>query len=398
MVLLAALNCCTCRLWPCLAVIALSFQLVAVAEETPIKVPTEGGQVTLSFPNTIGLSQVLDLNDRGQLLGMREVPLANIGLEQETFFYDDSGPHVVPKLEDFTNVQPESISNTGRVVGYVSREIGHPEGSLLGFVWDAPDGELQGLAALPDYHASHATDIAADGRRVVGYSTGRNPPRMTPCLWEEADGKWTCTPLETIHAYNPYLLTSRIVINDGGTKIAACITVRMTPGDLTHYDSSLFLWSRQADGNWNRELVSDNQAKLSDINDRGDIVGSIRSGSRRQAFVATARKEFRLLDHLEGDDHSEAMDINNTGTICGYSDDPRGPEGGPTAVTWNVQDGTEASRLPLFENVVFSAAQAVNERGQIAGYAVVARPPESDVQEAVSEEGTTYSFTWTPEK
>ena len=41
-----------------------------------------------------------------------------------------------------------------------------------------------------------------------------------------------------------------------------------------------------------------------------------------------------MLELLPGDENSSALDVNNRGSVVGFSDDPRGPTGGPQAFIW----------------------------------------------------------------
>ena len=124
----------------------------------------------------------------------------------------------------------------------------------MAFVWNADSGRMERLNALDGATACHAFDISADGRVVVGYSTGLN--RMVPCVWERggADQRWHVTQLPTIHEYNPFLLSSRVVISDNGRRIAACLTVRIVPAAIPNCESEVFEWQRcAAAGPWQRQ-------------------------------------------------------------------------------------------------------------------------------------------------
>ena len=88
-------------------------------------------------------------------------------------------------------------------------------------------------------------------------------------------------------------------------------------------------------------------------------------GQARKAFVISADGEFQLLEALPGDENAGGTDINNAGTVVGYSDDPHGPDGGPTAFIWQ---GEEVTALEIPGDPYFSWAAAINEAGDVAGY------------------------------
>ena len=315
--------------------------------------------------NSSGISRVVDLNANGQIIGLREIVERGIGLRQQSFFRSGDRDVVVPLLKGFTNMEPLALSDNGMVVGYAGRPLGHPQGSLRAFLWDVRGDASVGLGTLPDDRSSHAFDISADGHLVTGYSVGRDPARMVPCVWEQVDGVWCCTALSTIHPYNPFLLTSGVVVSDDGDKIAACITVKIISGPVTRYPSSLVVWERQPDNQLQRRRVLDRAVRLGDINNQGMIAGSCLVKSKDRAFVYVPQEGFQLLELLEGDVSGAALDVNNHGTVVGYSDDPAGPLGGPQPFTWS--DG-QLSRLNLPDELVFGSADAINDAGQVAGY------------------------------
>ena len=315
--------------------------------------------------NSVGISQVVDMNQHGQIVGRKEVALDPLGLGQVPYFFANGEEQRIEVLAGYTNVDPEAISDDGTVVGFVSRSLTHPAGSLQAFCWNAQTDQTIGLGTLPGHRGSHALDISADGHWIVGYSTGSNPPRMLPCVWRKTSTAWKCSSLTTIHDYNPVLLASRVVISDDGKQIAACITARIASGEFPMYESSLFKWQQNEAGKWKHRQLRDGPCRLYGINNQGMLTGSVILNNHRRAFVINANEKFQLLDLLPGDQSSQVLANNNQGTVVGYSDDPYGPEGGPQAFVWSKDKPTP---LKFPNTMMYSCAQAINDRGQIAGY------------------------------
>ena len=315
--------------------------------------------------NSVGISQVVDMNVHGQIVGKREVRIPSIGLGQETFCYNGQDTAKIKVLEGYTNLEPYSISGNGIVVGYVSRVLGHPQGSLRAFAWDSSSDEIIGLEKPASNGGCHAFDISSDGSTITGYCTSANPPQMGPCVWNKANGVWRYQSLSTIHDYNPYLLTSRVVCSDDGRQIAACLVEDVITGAFPVYKNAVFIWTRGEDGPWKRTKVHDGPLTLAGINNNRLIAGTLVAKGHRRAFVLDRSHKFYVLDLLDGDESAQALGLNNHGVVVGLSDDPHGPVGGPQAFIWS--DGC-LSALELAGDIEYSAATAINDRGQIAGY------------------------------
>lgn len=332
--------------------------------------------------NSPALSQAIDINLHGQIIGRKDVEIPKVGFMEQSFFWDGQRELAMPSLDDYTNMQATALADTGLVAGYAARAVGSGAGNIEACLWNTADDTIAGLGQLEGHRSSHAFDISADGTVVVGYSSGRDPATMVPVVWERQGDQWQCGRLPTIHDFNPYLLTGRVVVSGDGSKIAACITVRIVDRPIAKlYESSTFLWQRDESGTWNREALSDHQLRLGDINDAGMLTGSCLVDRARRGFVITSQREFRLLEPLEGDESSGGTDVNNDGTVVGYSDDPHGPEGGPTAFVWK---GGDVERLDIPGDPYFSWAAAINDAGDIAGY-LTPRPKVKDEAEAAEE-------------
>lgn len=349
------------------------------------------------FDNATSMGRVSGVNNSGAVIGMREVgDERNLIFTQYHFYQDDAVARDMPTLEGYTNTEPEALSDSGLVVGFASRPIRHPGGSLTAVVWDPITNELTNLGRLPDDMASHAFDIDAAGKRICGYSTGAEPPRMRPCVWtrETDDGEWKIEALPTEELYNPFLLGGRVIISPDGNTIAACVTEDMLPNLVC--DSGLFLWKFK-DGTWQRSQISSEQYRLRDMNNAGQIVGDLSIQVKRLPVTISPDGTETRIELLPDDFSGEAFGINDEGIVVGLSDDPPGgDEGGPQAFVW--RDG-KTTPLEMLEATSYSAALAINDHGQIGGFADITFPdqvikdPETDESEPLVK---TLGILWTP--
>ena len=314
--------------------------------------------------NSKTFSQAIAINSKCEVLGAREV-MEGPGIGMKPYFRSTDTDVQLNPPKGFTNLEPQALSDTGLVVGYVSRPAGNAKGSLRGFVWDSKTGNLSLLEPLSTDIASHAQDVSADGKRITGYSTGHTPARMRPCVWQWQDESKTyvAQELSTILQNNPYLQSGQVIISPNGKRIAACITEEQLSDFM--FDCSLYVWDCSDAGEWQRKKLTDEQPKLKDMNDQGTMVGVTAGEISERACVIDTNGKIDLIDLLPGDETNIAYGINNLGTVVGMSDDPRGVEGGPQAFIW--RDGV-VEPLKLFKATVDSSAMAINQDGAIAGF------------------------------
>jgi len=345
------------------------------------------------YDNSATFSQILTINASGQMIGMREVvDEAGTLFSQEVFFLDQAKATKIPLLPGFTNVEVLGLSDSGLVVGYASRPMGHAEGSLTGMVWDSRTGHSTRISPFPGDISCYTQAISADGQRLVGYSAGSEPPRMRPCVWNWNQGgeSWEAVLLDSPFDYNPYLMASRVAISPDGLHVAACVTVAELPNNM--FDSSLHAWD-WSEGQWQRRFVSDEQMYLYDMNNHGTIAGVITTPEGRKPCVVDSQGGLTLLELLPGDESGEARGIDSAGMVVGFSDDPAGPSGGPQAFVWRA-GVTQPLELP--EGTMFSAAYGLNEHGQIGGLLDVALPQTEEHGESDEPTEKTLAFRWTP--
>jgi uncharacterized membrane protein len=293
------------------------------------------------------------INGRGEIVGFEWVGEKNHPgvLAQVPFIARGKMMTYLPLLEGYTATFPAALSDDGRVVGRASKPA--PPGVRVdlrnqAFVWEA-DAGIRGLGALEGDSASFACGISRDGRRISGYSVGDN--RVRACFWDQ-DGKgWKGTPLP--HASR--LGSNVVAISDDGKSIAAL-------------DGSLpCLWTQDASGHWTREVIAEADSLVPRaVNNAGTVVGlrlRTTGDGLTHAVLWTRDGGFKQLAEPAGYVRSEAYGVNNAGVVVGMVDGPGGSQVGPRAFVY------EEGRLRLIDEggPDFTAATAINDRGQVAG-------------------------------
>ncbi len=325
--------------------------------------------------NSKSFSQIHAINASLESIGTKEVTEAGIS-STKGFFRRGVEELDIPILKDFTNVEAYALSDTGMVVGYVSRPFQAVGGSVKAFVWNTKTNEQKFLAPLPTDIVCHAQDISADGHRITGYSIGNEPPRMRPCIWEwkETDKEYVPQELSSVLPNNPFLQVGHVIISPDGKRIAATLSEKQV--SPFEYDCSLYVWDRDAKGKWARTKISDEEPKLRDLNNNGTMVGSVKLEGITRACVVDIRGKLNLIDLLTGDVSSEAYGINDAGTVVGLSDDPPGETGAPQPF---VYEKGAVSQLELSSNTQSGAALAINQQGAIGGYLLEGTEEEAAV-------------------
>ena len=321
-----------------------------------------GSYVVKMLDNTETYSQAVAINAVGAIIGQREVANAdNTIFRTEYFFFDGEQYKTMPLLEGYTNVESIALSDNNLVVGYASRVVGHPDGSLIAVAWEPLTDRIVALPRPEGDIGTHAQGISADGRRISGYASG--PERMRPVVWSLGDdGQWSVAVLPTVMDQNPYIMSARTLVSPNGKLVASCCTIDISNGV---YDSDLFVW-REQEGEWEREHITDTQFYLRGINDSGAVVGSLSTqrGKRLPCVLDTSDKQVKPIALLAGDVAGEALAINSEGVVVGFSDDPSGPDGGPKPFIWRDGKTTAID----FGDTVYGAAHSITDAGQIAGY------------------------------
>jgi probable HAF family extracellular repeat protein len=214
------------------------------------------------------------------------------------------------------------------------------------FVWEA-DAGIRGLGALEGDSASFACGISRDGRRISGFSVGDN--RVRACVWERDGRGWKGNALP--HASR--LGSNVVALSDDGKSIAAVDGVLPC------------LWTQDTSGHWTREVIAEAGALVPRaVNNAGTVVGLRSNGDgQTHAVLWTRGGGCKQLVEPAGYVRSEAYAVNNAGAVVGMVDGPNGSKVGPSAFVY------EEGRLRLIDEggPDFTAATAINDRGQVAG-------------------------------
>jgi uncharacterized membrane protein len=345
-----------------------SSESVSGAKEFPIKTIKVGELELEIVVNSDSFSQASAINSKGSIVGTREVIGQNVAIiSQKSFYFGDLGHKDMPLPDSYTNVEVTGLSDTDLVIGYAARPIGHPKGNLDGVVWDPKTDQITVLPRAEGDSACHAQSITSDGTVIAGYSTG--PARLRPVVWTRSKeaGVWDVTVLPTVHENNPYLMSSSVQISPDGTCIAGCCTEAFLPNNVI--DSSLYLWTKNDQGEWLQRLISEKQMHIKGFNNKRQIVSVMRelTGKTYPCLFNEKGEETRLA-LLQGDETGEPRGINQESVIVGFSDDPPGPEGGPEPCRWDI-DGKVVS-VPLGASP-YGAIHGINDSGQMAGMATL---------------------------
>ena len=294
------------------------------------------------------------INNRGDIVGfewIEEKERPGV-LDQVPFFARGKQITYLPLLKGYTATFPADVSDDGTVVGRASKPA--PRGVRVplrnqAFVWDAKGGirGIRGLGTLEDDWASLACGISGDGRRISGYSVGDN--RIRACVWDRRGDSWKAAPLPQ----HDQLASNEVVISDDGRQVAA------VDGAVA------VLWTEGADRKWTREVIArPGMLMPRGVNDAGTVVGLYHTGNgMTHAAMRSKVGGYKTLEKPEGYVKSEASAVNNDGVVVGMIDGPGGSKIGPRAFVY------EAGKLRILEEggPWFTAATAINARGQVAG-------------------------------
>jgi len=324
---------------------------------------------------------------------------------------------------------PIDLNDRGQLVGV---SVGPGETALRGFVWN--DGAMGDFGSLGGPQAAAASinsagqiggwsdlDVPAPPSIFNTTSMFCNPPMVegqapVACHAVLRD-RGRLVDLGTLGGLNSAAQNKGI--NDGGQVVGVAETTQVDPtGTAGSHRFHAFLWQRDGQNGGGHmidlgTLGSDPNSSASGINDRGQIIGvsvansATFNGDNGRGFTwnhgritplktlggtyglplainnrgdivglsnlagdlnrhATLWRNGRTVDlgTLPGDGFSEATDITDTGLIVGFSCGPIGCR----AVRWDGRQITDlASALAPKEQWQLLDAQAVNAQGQVVG-------------------------------
>lgn len=200
--------------------------------------------------------------------------------------------------------------------------------------------------------------------------------------------------MPTKFEYNPYTMSSSVVISPDGKLIASCVTESIENNFL---DSCLVMWKQDSEGAWQSKQLNTEQMYVGAMNNAGEIVGdaSDKKGQRAPYFVSPDG-EYDKIELLPGTVSGNAYGINNEGTVVGICNDPPGPDGGVHPFVYHKGERI-ALKLPAGNE--YSLVYAINDAGQIAGLAEVKFEDRKEKNEETGEEEPlvkALAFIWQP--
>ena len=229
--------------------------------------------------------------------------------------------------------------------------------ALTGAAHAAPAYTLDNLGIPEASGFGNAGSVAAgisNNGTITGYLVGDNTYSQ-PFVYTQ--GK--ATPLPTLGGRGGFGLG----VNDAGQVAGYTRITGATPTEASPDHAAVWTGGKPTDLG---TLPGGTQSFGYGINAAGQVAGSgdIASGDDR-AFRSSAGGGLTILDKLPGGTYSEASTINDAGTVAGYAND------GNTYVGVYWEAGTNAIRIKGLSGGN-SLASAINNRGQITGYADLA--------------------------
>jgi probable HAF family extracellular repeat protein len=247
-------------------------------------------------------SQALDINDKGQVVGVSDTA----SHRSHAFLWQAS-----TGMQDLGTLLPSDLGSNAMAINEQGQAVGTGEtaaGLAYAFLWQASTG-MQDLGTLPGDLESGAIGINNQGQ-VTGWSR-QQPSNSRDFLWQASTGMQNLTVLAS-----PAFVVTYPVINDSG-QIA----------------DGRWLW-QAGKGVVDIGILPSYQGSAANaINDRGQVVGESGSEDVSSAFIWDASTGIRELAGLPGSRVTVANGINDQGEVVGSS----GPLGGapPThAVLW----------------------------------------------------------------
>jgi probable HAF family extracellular repeat protein len=243
----------------------------------------------------------------------------------------------------FNGAAYPALNDRGQVVG-----MGE---NLHAFLWQ--DARVSDLGSLPGRPYSDAVAINDRGQ-VVGRSyvaTNEYDERIGPRAFLWSRGK-----MRDLGALPGDTYSTPDAINERGQIIGRSYpkSAKFSYGGTAEFEwwegAHAFVWE-----NGKMARLAGTDARVSDINDRGQIVGSVKRSGRRHAVLW---RDGKMIDLglLPGRSESQASAVNERGQVIGTS--------GQRAFVW--QNG-KMTALPVLAGMTRYSAVDINERGEVLG-------------------------------
>jgi probable HAF family extracellular repeat protein len=235
------------------------------------------------------------------------------------------------------------INNVGQVVGISDTVDGYRHRHA--FLWQ--NGVMTDLGTYGSDNLSMAIGINNNGQ-VVGWSEGTAPNRRHAVLWQNGG-------ITDLGVLSGDTTSSAHTINDLGQVFGSSFKY-----DTSNSIQSIFRWQNGVMTNLGN---TDPNALINSVSDQGLAVGELYEGQNHSAFLW----QNGTTTHLSslGGTLSSAYDINEAGTVVGYSETNNGSG---TAFMWrNGQIFNLNDLLQPNSGWTLFSATGINNNGQIVG-------------------------------
>ncbi len=230
------------------------------------------------------------------------------------------------------------INDSGQAVGHSTVNSGSRTNAVL---WS--NGTLTDLRQVISIPYNYAVAINNAGQVVCNIELGSHISGRIPYIWQNGN------------------VTNIFQSNQSGYATAINNVGQVVGWDVSQ---SAFIWQNGSTTYLNSlgDNTSNNNDRASDINNKGQIVGyaSTSNGNQLHA-VLWENNTVTDLGTLPGGSNSEALGINNPSTVVGWSETSSGIK---HAVSWQNNQITDLGTLDSNG----TKATDINNRGTIVGY------------------------------
>lgn len=297
--------------------------------------------------------EVLDLSDAGQVVGS----FRSTGDEPEAFSWTAAGglQRIAPLSAKVRSSVAHDVNAAGQVAGTLVRY----DGSSQGFLWSASTGLVTAFGPA-------GTTLAAayrvnDAGLVAGEAVSGGERR--PVLLDTATGALTFVAPPGSGSVRSIPLRPSLFLNEAG-EVAGTLGTRaffsqpLAGGGFTDLDAIVREGLLRERPDFDPEF----DTYVTALNAKGQVIVNVTVGVRSHSW---SRETGFVGIWPSGSDDYSLISLNRHGAAVGWSD----PEFG---LAWSRNSGavdlnSRVSGLPPFTRVF--SAEAINDRGQILGYA-----------------------------
>lgn len=273
----------------------------------------------------------------------------------------------IPLLPGTSHGGAYGVNEAGDVVGWCRDSATN---MYYGFLYKSDTAELINIGPLGTQAAGYLPGAWAinDSREVVGVWGCSCAGGVRSFYWTEDDGfvniSYQPRPQDVVNsgAYD---------INDSG-QVAGFNTLLCLPGSFSGVAAAL--WDDPTDPQTPPVAVFGTSFPCGiggfglGMNDAGTVSGWVQvlEGFTSWQRAIVGGSILPTFSPAQGG-HSEALDVNNSGFACGYSEDRSGTGPASSACYW-TPSGQIERLISIPANSIFARALAINNAGDIVGY------------------------------